>query len=263
MVPISRAATEKGGRTPTITPINNSTSNEQHGNATWYQDTVHSHFAGNIIQTSSKAELAAYHHQSLGSPPISAILRAMKNHPDELASFPGLDEKLIKQHLEPSTATQKGHMVRTRQGLRSTKGNRQQVLDAREEVNDMAPQQQICSAIDDEMFCYSILRSTDGNTIYSDLTERFPIESYTGMNYIFVCYIYKLNAILLRPMKSRKEAEMIKAFESCYDELNAKGHHPTLHVLDNECSLAVKQYLQRQRTDIQFVEAHNHKVNAA
>ena len=141
-------------------------------------------------------------------------------------------------------------MVRTGQGLQSTKCDRQQILDAREEVNDMAPQEQICSAIDNDMFCYSILRSKEGNTIYSDLTGRFPIESYTGMNYIFVCYIYKLNAILLRPMKSRKEAEMIRAFESYYNELNVKGHHPTLHILDNECSLAVKQYLQQQRLDI-------------
>ena len=96
MVPISRAATEKGGKTPTITPMNNFTLNEQQGHATWYQNAIHSHFAGNIIQTSSKAELAAYHHQSLGSPPISAILRAMTNHPDELATFPGLDANLIK-----------------------------------------------------------------------------------------------------------------------------------------------------------------------
>ena len=109
MVPISRTATEKGGRTPTITPINNSTPNEQHGNATWYQDTVHSHFAGNIIQTSSKAELAAYHHQSLGSPPMSTLLLVLKNHPNLFFTFPGLTYELINKHLPPSSATAKGH----------------------------------------------------------------------------------------------------------------------------------------------------------
>lgn len=101
----------------------------------------------------------------------------------------------------------------------------------------------MCSAVDDEMFYFNNIRGKDGNTIYSDLSGRFPIESYTGMNSIFVCYIYRLHAILLRPMKSQTEAEIIKAFQSCYNELNAKGHHPTLRVLDNECSLVVKQYL--------------------
>ena len=56
---------------------------------------------------------------------------------------------------------------------------------------------------------------------------------------------------------------MVEAFKSCYNELNAKGHHPTLHVLDNECSRAVIDYVAKQRTEIQIVDAHNHRVNAA
>ena len=60
------------------------------------------------------------------------------------------------------------------------------------------------------------------------------------MNYSFVCYVYKLNTILLRTMKKREDEEMISAFKSCYGKLNSKGHHSTLRVLDNECSQAVK-----------------------
>ena len=88
---------------------------------------------------------------------------------------------------------------------------------------------------------------------YSDLTGRFPIESYAGMNYIFVCYVYKLNTILLRTMKSRETSHMLQAFEIVYDELEDKGHKPTLHVLDNECSKAVKKFLRKKQTDIQIV----------
>ena len=82
-------------------------------------------------------------------------------------------------------------------------------------------------------------------------------------NYICVFYVYKLNTILLRTMKSRHDAEMAEAFKICYDELNAKGHHPTLRVLDNECSRAVKEYVASQRTEVQIVESHSHQVNAA
>ena len=94
----------------------------------------------------------------------------------------------------------------------------------------------MCSAIENEIFYFAILRDEKENTIYSNLTGRFPIESYTGMNHIFVCHVYKLNTILLRIMKNREDEEMRSAFKYCYDELNSKGHHPTLHVLDNECS---------------------------
>ena len=87
---------------------------------------------------------------------------------------------------------------------------------------------------------FAILQDEEENTIYNDTTGSFPIESYTDMNYIFVCYVYKLNTILLRTMKNREDEEMVSAFKSCYKELNEKGHHPTLHVLDNECSRAVK-----------------------
>ena len=49
------------------------------------------HFMINTIQTSSKGELANYHHQSLGSPTTWAMLNALKNHPTELISMPGME----------------------------------------------------------------------------------------------------------------------------------------------------------------------------
>ena len=48
-----------------------------------------------------------------------------------------------------------------------------------------------------------------------------------------------------------------------YDEPKAKGHKPALHVLDNGCSKAVTNYITTKETDIQLVEPHNHRVNAA
>ena len=104
------------------------------------------------------------------------------------------------------------------------------------------------------MFSFAILRDKTENAIYSNLTGRFPIESYTCMDFMFACYVYKLNTILLRAMKSREDTEMVIAFKSCYTKLNVKGHHPTLHVLDNECSRAVKGYITSVKTDLQFVE---------
>ena len=72
-------------------------------------------YLGNIIPTSSKEELAMYYHQCLCSPPKTTMLRAIRN--GQLQSFPGLTYELIARHLPPSTATDKGHMIRTRSGV--------------------------------------------------------------------------------------------------------------------------------------------------
>ena len=118
--------------------------------------------------------------------------------------------------------------------IQSTHSDQPSRLNACQEVENLVPIQQVCSAIENEMFYGAILRDETENTIHSDLTGRFPIESLTGMNYICVCYVYKLNTILLHTMKNREDKEMIFAFKLCYNKLNLKGHHPTLHVLDSK-----------------------------
>ena len=63
--------------------------------------------ANHAQQTTSRAKLAQFHHQSLFSPSVATLQKAIKNN--QLQSFPGLDQELLK-HLPTSTATLKGHM---------------------------------------------------------------------------------------------------------------------------------------------------------
>ena len=56
---------------------------------------------------------------------------------------------------------------------------------------------------------------------------------------------------------------MAIAFKTCYEELNAKEHHPTLHVLVNECSCVVKEYIASKRANLQFNESYNQREDAA
>ena len=51
--------------------------------------------AATILDTSSIEEVTKYHHQLLGSPPILSILRPLRNHPDKLLTFPGMNRRLI------------------------------------------------------------------------------------------------------------------------------------------------------------------------
>ena len=162
-----------------------------------------------------------YFHQCICSPPKSTLLKIIRNK--QLYSIPGLTYKLIAKHLPPSTATEKGHMIRTRQGSLSTRSNHQEVKYARAQVNNMIPPEKLCTAIDDEIFCFDILVDQNEDTIYSDLAGRFPVCSYSGMNYIFVTYIYKINAIFVRPVATRCYATMIDTFKDIYEYLKVRN----------------------------------------
>ena len=60
-------------------------------------------------------------------------------------------------------------MVQTRKNFRSTRSQQKDILDARLAVDDMNPPHQICTAIDNEIFCFAALADANKDTIYSDL----------------------------------------------------------------------------------------------
>ena len=218
-----------------------------------------SHQAHHVHQSSTKAETAQFYHQSLFSPPVVTLLKAVNN--DQLNTFPGLVPSLLK-HLPPSTATAKGHMHKNRKGLRSTSSAKQDIADARLDVADMNPPQQLCNAHEHNVVCYAALADTITGTIYTDLPGPFPVRSIRNMQYIFVCYVYEANAILVRPMKSRSDACMVAAYQDIYEYLESVNQKPTLNVTDNEASKAVQNYIKSKHVDWQLVEPDNHQVNA-
>jgi hypothetical protein len=61
------------------------------------------------------------------------------------------------------------------------------------------------------MFCFAALADHTG-TMYTDGTGAFPVRSFRNMQYVFVAYIYDLNAILARAMPSKNNGAMIAAF---------------------------------------------------
>ena len=103
-------------------------------------------------------------------------------------------------------------MVKVRKNIESTHSNQPARLEALQEVADLAPMEQIFGPIEKEMFCFVVWRDDAENTIYSNLIGRFLKELVIGMNYMFVCYVYKLNKTLLHTMTNREDTEMISFF---------------------------------------------------
>jgi hypothetical protein len=74
----------------------------------------------------------------------------------------------------------------------------------------MFPQRELCTMQD--VFCFAALADTITGTMYTDITGAFPVCSFKSMQYIFVAYVYDLNAIIVRAMPSRTDASMVTAF---------------------------------------------------
>ena len=72
--------------------------------------------------------------------------------------------------------------------------------------------------------------------MFSDQTGQFPTRSQRGNKYIMVMVEIDSNAILVEPMKSRKDEEMIRAYNALLLRLKRAGIIPKKHVLDNKVS---------------------------
>ncbi len=150
--------------------------------------------ATNVATTSTASDHARFLHQALCSPPTTSLLQALA-HSTELKMFPGLTPHLIIHHLPPSTATNKGHMRQHRQGIQSTWTSQPAILQTRAKVNHLVPTKEICTAHD--MFCFAALADLHTGMMYTDGTGAFLVRSFWNMQYVFVAYIYDLNAILI------------------------------------------------------------------
>jgi hypothetical protein len=124
----------------------------------------------------------------------------------------------------------------------------------------MFPPQEICAMQD--VFCFAPLANAITGTMYTNITVAFPVSSFKSMQYVFVAYIYNLNAIIVRAMPSCTNVSMVQAFTEVISILKSGGYHPAWNVMDNECSAAVENYIRSKVVNIQIIPSHNHKANA-
>jgi hypothetical protein len=172
--------------------------------------------AANIGPTSSAAEYARYVHQLLCSPPAATLLLAL-NKSTKLKTIPGLTLLLICSHLPKSTANDKGHMRRQCSNTASTCNKHADIILDRAKVDRIFPARKACAVQD--MFCFAALAHSTTGTMYTDLTGAFPVRSVKNMQYIFIVYIYDLNAIIVRQMPSPIDASLIAAFTKVFNIL--------------------------------------------
>ncbi len=109
-----------------------------------------------------------------------------------------------------------------------------------------------------DVFCFSALTNAITGTMYTNITGAFHVRLFKSMQYVFVAYIYDLNAIIIHAMPSHTDASMVSAFTEVITILKAGGYQLALNVMDNECSAAVKNSIRSEEINIQLAPPHNH-----
>ena len=191
-------------------------------------------------------QVVRYLHAAAGFPTQETWIKAIKA--GNYSTWPTINPTVVRRHFPESDETQKGHMKRQRQGVRSTRVNKE-----RESHVPAIPK---AKDIYIKIF-------NNSETMHTDQTGRFPATSSRGNQYIMVLVEVDGNFIDAEPMKNRSEGAMIKAYITLWTRLTASGTiKPKTHILDNEASAEFKKEIQKNCA-IQLVPQDNHQRNLA
>ena len=221
------------------------------------------HAAYNVYTLPYKQNQLKYMHQSFFNPSLPTLLHAIEN--GQLEGIPFMKPQLVPKYLAKSPATSKGGMKRPRVGIQSTRETRRQ---RRARLKKEAPETKPIPDPRDKhevnnIFCFAALADKQNGTLYTDATGALPVISLDGHQYYFVAYDYDTNYIYAIPIKDVTDKTIIEAFDQVFTDLTDKGYKPTFNVTDNQASRPLKAYLKEKDCKWQFVEPHNHRVNAA
>jgi hypothetical protein len=147
--------------------------------------------------------------------------------------WPMLTEQNVSKYYPVLDETLKGHMNQARKNVRSTKAKRAPL-----ELAEY-PEMRGKKVQDIYISTYEVRKTT-----FSDQTGQFSTRSKSVNKYIMIMVEIDSSVILVKPMKSRKDAEMIQAYNALLLHLRQAGIVPKKHVMDNEVSENIKNHIK-------------------
>lgn len=134
-------------------------------------------FSAATIALSTDADFVRFMHAALGSPSLSSLTRAARS--GYFHSYSRLTSTILSAHPPLSIATAQGHLDQHRKNQRSTKVPA--TLFDSDDSSDIAPtpdgSSATCPSPSNLAYTQIVIIS---DTLYSDLTGRFPVTSHTG-----------------------------------------------------------------------------------
>jgi hypothetical protein len=95
-------------------------------------------------------------------------------------------------------------------------------------------------------------------TMHSDLTGKFPITSFSGMQFIIVSVMDEY--IHVEPMRSRHHLEYVATYKRTVNFFPKLGPKPLFQRLDNETSNAFETFPRTNSVSIQYCAPHQHRA---
>ena len=160
-------------------------------------------------------------HAVCGYPVKSTWINATKS--GNYIGWPMLNERNGEKYYPKTTKTPKGHLNQSRKNIRPTKPKR-----TPPEVPN-TPTLQESKVYDVYTRVYELR-----NIIFSDQTRQFPTHSQQGNKYIMVIVKIYSNALLVEPIKSRKDAELTRAYRKIILKFKQAGIITKKQILYNE-----------------------------
>ena len=237
--PVLRGCRDKAGLWRVVTAQTPTTAQTlTRKSVSWHQQTkmesiVQPLAANAVFDLPSIAQAIKWHHASLGFPTKDTLIKSINN--GHFVTWPLLTQHNVSKHFPESDETIMGHTNQQRQGVRSTKPKPAQpetVAVAEADNNERT------NAIG-----LAVYKMT--HTIHSDQTGRLPCRSRTGNQYIMVILHEDSNYAFEEPMKNKSDEEMQRAYSAIITRIQAAKLTVTKHILDNECSAAMKQLITK------------------
>ena len=164
-----------------------------------------------------------------------------------------LNECDVQKYYPETIKTAKGHLNQTRKNVRSTK--------AKSAPLETCDTSQLHGKKVRDVYTETYMVH---ETMFSNQTGQFPTRSQQGNKYIMVMVEIGSNAILVEPMKSRKDEEMMRAYNALLLRLKRAGIVPKKHVLDNKVSENMKNHIRDTcKINMKLVPPGCHRCNAA
>ena len=155
-------------------------------------------------------------HAVCGFPAKSTWMEAIRNN--HYVGWPLLTVNNVHNHYPETVETPRGHLNQRAAGICSTNPGPEPLPQA-----NPADVKKAFNKKERDVF---IKVWDPKDTIYSDQTGKFPVQSRRKNNYIMVMCHVDSDSVLAEPMKNKSAKEMIRAYTELIYRLGQAGHVP-------------------------------------
>jgi hypothetical protein len=182
----------------------------------------------------SISTLVSFYHACLGFPVKQTCLDASKAGICD--TFDGLTYSNVARYCHDTNKTILGHLALQRQNVRLTKPKLPTPLSPPALPTTATSPMDVPS---NQVFImvYPLSR------LYTDDTGCFPVRARSGNQYIMIAFHANGNLILQQAFKSKSDCHCIAAYNAIMTCLAARGLLVDLQILNNEASMAYKEYI--------------------